>query len=113
MLKILEAMGVLCKNVGAWLYQMSDYDDYFLPQNSYYTYGDLYNTFIDLGTKWIFHQGAQKRTDRSPAFAELKLYLNSKLEWDSSLDEQELIDKFFDGYFGPASQTMQEIFDKI
>ena len=110
MLKVLKGLDAICNHFGAWLYQMSDYDDYFLPENNYYAYGDIYRTLLDMGAKWIFHQGAQKRTDRSPAFAELKLYLNSKLEWDSSLDEQELIDKFFDGYFGPASQTMQEMF---
>lgn len=113
MLKILEAMNVLCKNVGAWLYQMSDYDDYFLPQNSYYTYSDLYNTFIDLGTKWIFHQGAQKRSVKNTAFGQLKLYLNSKMMWDSSLKEEDLIDKFFDGYFGPGSASMRAYFDEL
>ena len=110
MLRILKAMDGICNHVGAWLYQMSDYDDYFLPSNNYYAYGDIYRTFIDMGAKWIFHQGAQKRTTRNTAFAQLKLYLNSKLQWDASLDEQELIDKFFDGYFGPASQTMQDFF---
>ena len=110
MMRILKATSVICNHVGAWLYQVGDYDDYFLPENNYYAYGDIYRTFIDMGAKWIFHQGAQKRTDRSPAFAELKLYLNSKLEWDSTLNEQELIDKFFDGYFGPASATMKEMF---
>ena len=113
MLKVLEAMNVLCKNVGAWLYQMSDYDDYFLAQNSYYTYGDLYNTFIDLGTKWIFHQGAQKRSVKNTAFGQLKLYLNSKMMWDSSLDEEDLIDKFFDGYFGSGSLSMRKYFNEL
>jgi len=110
MLKIFKANSVICDHIGAWLYQMSDYDDYFLPSNNYYAYSDIYETLVDMGAKWIFHQGAQKRTTRNTAFAQLKLYLNSKLQWDTSLDEQELIDKFFDGYFGPASQTMQDFF---
>ena len=35
------------------------------------------------------------------------------MQWDTSLNEQDLIDKFFDGYFGPASQTMQEFFYSV
>ena len=113
MLKILKANSVLCNHIGAWLYQMSDYDDYFLPSNNYYAYSDLYQTLIDMGAKWIFHQGAQKSTTRNTAFAQLKLYLNSKLQWDTSLDTQKLINNFFDGYYGPASATMKEFFYRV
>ncbi len=113
MLNVIDGLQAISSDYGAWLYQLSNYDDYFLPSNTFYSYGDTYRKLVDINTKWIFHQGAQIRSPKNTAFCQLKLYLNSKLAWDSSLDETQLIARFFDGYFGQASQTMKLFFDDM
>lgn len=113
MMKVLNGLDVICDEFGVWLYQMSMYDDYFLPANNYGAYANTYTVLNNMGAKWIFHQGAQINSPKNTAFEQLKLYLNSKLAWDCSLDEWELIDKFFNGYFGSAANKMRAFFDEV
>ena len=109
-MNVFKGAQAICSNFGAWLYQ-DIYNDYFLPFNSFYAYKGMYTSLYEAGAQWVFHQGQQTATDKNTAFGQLKLYLNSKLAWDTSLDTDELIQKFFDGYFGPASATMKAYFD--
>lgn len=44
-------------------------------------------------------------------FQGLKVYLDSKLQWDCSLDSNVLTDKWFDAMFGQASSVMRELYN--
>lgn len=41
----------------------------------------------------------------------LKFYLVSKLQWDCTLDEDVLMENFFNAMYGPAAKLMREFFD--
>ena len=43
----------------------------------------------------------------------MKDYICSKLAWDVNENPEELTDKFFEGYFGPAAPEMRVIFDQL
>ena len=43
-------------------------------------------------------------------FNSLKTYIESKLMWDSSLDQNELVEKFFKAMYKDAAETMYNLF---
>ena len=112
MLQILDALDVICDNFGAWLYQ-DTYQNYFIPEDNFYAYKGIYSKLAEMGCQWIFHQGKQTNTLKSTAFCELKLYMNSVMAFDTSLDSQAVIDRFFNGYFGAASTDMKKYFNEL
>lgn len=112
MLQILDALSVICDHFGAWLYQ-DTWQNYFIPEDNFYAYKGIYSKLAEMGCQWIFHQGKQTNTFKSTAFCELKLYMNSVMAFDTSLDSQAVIDRFFDGYFGAAATDMKKFFNEF
>lgn len=108
-MRTLQGWMACSDNFGAWLYQ-DYYHNYFMPYNSYRAMADMYSVLKEIGTQWIFHQGAQTQ-DKPTAFGALKLYLNAKLSWNVTLDTEELIDKFFIGQYGEGATAMRKFFD--
>lgn len=56
-----------------------------------------------------YFQQMQGSSQGSTAFHNLKMYLMSKLAWDCTLDDTELIDKWFKGVYKEAAATMKEL----
>ena len=108
-MRTLQGWMACSDNFGAWLYQ-DYYHNYFMPYNNYYAMADMYSVLVEIGTEWIFHQGAQTQ-DKPTAFGALKLYLNSKLSWNVTLDTETLIDNFFAGQYGEGATAMRKFFD--
>ena len=111
-LKVFKALTTLTDNIGAWLYQ-NVYENYYMPYNSFYGYKETYAQLKDMGCLWIFNQGGQTNTIKNTSFGDLKLYLNAELGYNTSLDTQELIDKWFKGYFGTGSADMMKYFKEV
>ena len=119
-IKVIDGLHVLCAdNLMVWLYNLyttenyNNYNDYFLPYNTFSTYAANYQKLVDEGINFIFHQGAEKTSLKNTAFGTLKAYLNSKLAWDCTLDNSKLINNFFDIYFGDAATTMRTYFNEL
>jgi len=110
--KVLSALLTLTDNVGAWLYQ-NVYENYYIPYNSFYGYQGTYEKLYDMGCLWIFNQGGQTNTIRNQTFGDLKLYLNAEFGYDVHQDTEELLDKFFNGYFGKGETYMRKYFDEV
>ena len=108
-MKTLRGWLACADNFGAWLYQ-DYYHNYFIPYNSYRAMADMYRVLKEIGTKWIFHQGAQSQ-NKPTAFGAVKLYLNAKLSWNVTLNTEELLDKFFAGQYGEGATAMRKFFD--
>lgn len=94
-------------NSGVWMYQ-TDYQDYLIPTDSF-NYQEDYKLCLDFGAKWIFDQGQQDNLNLT-GFNNLKLYLNSKLQWNVDLDVDKLISDYFKATFGPAAEVMFNYF---
>ncbi len=63
------------------------------------------------GVDYIVEQSAYNTC--TTAFSELRLYLWSKLMWDSKLDTSELIDDFIFRYYKDASDDIKAYFDEL
>ncbi len=94
-------------NSGVWMYQ-TNYEDYLIPTDTF-NYQENYKLCLNFGAKWIFDQG-QQDNQNGTGFNNLKLYLNSKLQWNVNLDVDALIKDYFSAVFGPASDVMFNYF---
>ncbi len=104
--------GSLAKDIFFWSYQVN-FSYYLTPFNSFdgmqpiYQYGKKSNATL------LFDQGQYNESGRATAWCTLKAYLSSKLAWDVNADFEQLIDNFFNVYFGPASSEMKQMFDSF
>lgn len=93
-----------------------------------YTYGTGFHCFFDVfndfgsikGSLEAYHElGVELINEQANmesamgCFEELRIYLNSKLAWDTDRNVDELIADFFANYYGAASDTMLEYFNAI
>lgn len=62
-----------------------------------------------LGFKWNFTE-IQSNYEVVSTWHNLQYYIIGQQTWDSVYDAEELINKFFDAYFGAASETMKELY---
>ncbi len=89
------------------------YDFYSMYSMIYFdnTY-NLKNVLGVAGTSaFVFNETAQPHMINP--FGELKTYLTSKLTWDNGADLNELVDDFFDDYYGVASESMWKMYDRL
>ena len=84
--------------MGMWNY------DFDVPRcaTAYYAHarGEYVKMFLQDGVRHIFHCGAPPM---------LEMYVTNRLYENPELDINELVDDFFDKYFGPASKPMKEL----
>ncbi|MBQ3506030.1 MAG: DUF4838 domain-containing protein [Clostridia bacterium] len=59
------------------------------------------------------HMYVESQTNNAmpSAWHNLKFYLISRLSWDCTLDENQLMDDYFKAVFGPGAKAMREFFD--
>ncbi len=96
-----------------WTYS-TKFTSYLFPCDTFNFYNkDAYSFFAYYDPETFFNQsqGGQKGT--TTAWHNLKLYLDSKLTWDTSLDSGVLIDKYMDAMFGAASDTMRQLYEAM
>ncbi len=70
-----------------------------------------YQFMIQSGVKMLENQSASGSKELT-AFHSLKVYLDSKLQWDCTLDSKELTRNWFDAMYGPASDVMMELYNQ-
>ena len=94
-----------------WIYSANFYY-YLAPYLNVDGMQSYYRFAKSAGAKWIFDQ-AQHDNTFATGFGNLKSYLASKLAWDAESDIAALTDKFFNGYFGPASAKMRAFYNEF
>lgn len=92
-----------------WLYS-TNFNYYMYPYNSFNSMQNNYKFALAQGGSYIYDQ-AQWNNAASTGWSVLKMWLNSKLQWNSSLDFNALLDEFFSAYYGPAAEEMRELFE--
>lgn len=74
-------------------------------------YKDAYGYFAQAGATWIFNQGQTYQYGKATTgWHNLKVYLDSKLGWNSSLKMEDLMDDWFDAMFKEAAPTMKNLY---
>lgn len=92
-----------------WTYN-ANFGGYLCHVNSTNFYNpETYQVFAQGNAKLLYNQGGWN-TYNLTAFQMLAIYLDAKLSWNSNLDMNELIDKWFDNMFREAAKDMKELF---
>ncbi len=76
--------------------------------NHFTSEGFQYYASIDDSEMFI---ESQTNNPTPSAWNNLKFYMASKLQWDCTLDEKELMDDFFNAMYGPGAKYMRQFFD--
>ena len=100
---------------------ISDYTYYWLYATNFQYYNYMYDSFnfftnetyayvANRDAQYLLIQQQHDQTGTSTAWHNLKFYLDAKLAWNSSLDQKELIDDWFNAMYKEAAPIMKELF---
>jgi len=96
-----------------YLYQSNyDFFQYFYDSFNFYT-TKTYRYLADTNPKDVYILGQGTVPCIPTAFNNLKIYLDSKLCWDTSLDTEEVMDKWFKGVYRDMGSYMKGIFTEM
>ncbi len=101
-----EGWHKISKQLFVWTYSLMVYD-YMVGTNDLYTYQSNLQFLKENGVIDIFYQGAR---DCETPFAELKIFLQSKLLWNTELDLEGLVDDFMDKYYQETSDIVKQFY---
>lgn len=96
----------------AWFYS-TNFNQYMCFFDSFSFMADIYAAAAKFDVNFIYNQGQSTLNGRSTAFHALKTYLDAKLEWNTSLNIETLIDNFFNAMYKDAAPAMKNIFYEI
>ena len=94
-----------------WLWVYGAYHTrpiYFMDSYNFHT-SDAYQAFAEAGVEFVFDENIDYSSELT-GFNALKTYIESKLMWDSSLDQDILMNKFFNAMYKDAADTMYKLF---
>ena len=106
-----EGWGKMSKRLLLWIY-MENFTNYQLPYWIFNSIQTNMQMLKDNNTFWCFNQ-SQWNNGNSSGFSRLKAYVSSRLQWDCSLDVDDLIKDFCDVYFGDASDSMLKLIEQL
>lgn len=101
----------ITKNLYAWTYSLLPMSG-LLFFDSVETMQQNYSFLIDNGCQMLLDQSDMYQQNINSGFSRVKAYIMSKLQWDITLDMNELLDDFFPNYFDEAAETMQNLFNQ-
>ncbi len=104
--------------IGFWLYDsiwgnVEGVDSALLPFDSFTGMQERYQYVQSLGAEFIFVQGQSETYGLQSGFNNLKMYINSKLAWDTSADVTTLCNQFFAAFYGDGGREMQNLYDDM
>lgn len=99
-------------NLYLWYYS-TNFFNYLAPYDCFDSFAENYRMAAQCDAYYLFDQRQKDESGAITGWSTLKDYVCSKLAWDVEQNPAELIDKFFDAYFGPAAPEMREIFDEL
>ena len=93
-----------------WTYGVN-FSNYMEPVNTFKFFNTNGYSFLASGNaEYIFNQANWNRAGLT-SFQTLKVYLDSKCLWDSSLDTEVLTEKYFEAMFGETKEIMMELWN--
>ena len=106
----MSGWGACAEDLFFWSYNVN-FSHYLTPYNSFSAMQDIYKYGAKNNVHFLFDQGQYNQDGKPTGWCMLKIYLSSKLAWNVNENMEELIDKFFNAYFGPAATSMKNMFD--
>ncbi len=103
----LDGWRKIVNNILYWGYSM--HENMFYPVNALNALQDNYKFMKSAGTIGIF-QESNHPFFSVPDWEILEGYVQAKLLWNINSNVKELVDNFMAHYYGPAAQTVKEIF---
>ncbi|WP_343701417.1 DUF4838 domain-containing protein [Chitinophaga sp.] len=105
----LAAWGKIAKHIYVWDYVVN-YFHYQSPYPSLFLAQPQVQDQVSKGANEFFIQG---NIDYGMEFAELRLYLYSRIAWNPNVDVSATINEFLKGYYGPAAPHIRQYIDLI
>lgn len=96
-------------NIFAWTYSQ-DFNQYFLPYNTFDTVQENYQLLLDNGCVSILDQTQSNSRGYMTGWNIAKAYLLSKIQWDNTQNSEDVLKHFFNQYYGSASNVMYSLF---
>lgn len=109
----LVAWSAVSKKIFTWFYSTNFKYNYLIPYDNFATMQELYKFAKTVNVEMLYDQGQAGQAGGATGFHVFKEYLTAKLEWNVSLDVNELTDRFFRNYYGEAAESMRKMYDEI
>jgi hypothetical protein len=107
----IEAWSKIADHLFIWNY-VTDFSSYMLPHPNIHTLAPDIRFFIKNNTIGLFEQG--DRSCDAGDFVRMRNWVISRLMWNPDLDENQLIDEFFTGYYGKkAAPYLRKYWDLL
>lgn len=106
----LKGWGAISDEILFWTYG-TNFNEYLTPYYSFEGFQETYQFAAEEGVRMLYAQH-QTNNANSTGWERLKGYLNYKLGWNVNYNVNELIEKFFRNYFGPAAEEMLDLFNE-
>ncbi|WP_276357745.1 DUF4838 domain-containing protein [Cohnella caldifontis] len=107
----LQAWGRICNRLYVWDY-VANFAYYVSPFPNLGVLGPNLRLFARNNVKGVFEQGSYAEGGGGE-FAELRMYVLSKLLWNPQADERFLIDEFLAGYYGQGGLYLRKYIDAL
>ncbi len=107
----MEQWSALTNNLSIWTYDFYT-QKYVLYLDSTDSLQTFYQAAKEYGVKYFFQESGID-THAGLPFGQLKLYLTSKLTWDTEQNAEELTLAFFKNYYKEASETMYKYYEEL
>ena len=109
--EMMKAWSTLSSKMYYWLYQ-TNYAGYLYPFDSWDSDVENLRFCYENNVDIVMLQG-QHNMACSTGFTSLKVYTDSLAAMDLSLSYQDMVNDFFQNYYGPAAASMQQFFEEL
>ncbi len=106
----IKAWSTLANELYLFVY-CTNFDNYMFPYDNYDSMQKNYQLFYDLNVKMLCDESQNGNRRGMTGFHILKNYLSCNYGWDKDANQNELIDRFFNGYFMDAAPHMLKFFN--
>lgn len=106
----LRGWSAVSGKLAIWSYAVN-FHDYLIPYDNFGVMASNYKVFEDFGVEYLYDQGSSGTT--IDTFNEMRVYVQSRLMWDNSLNTQALIKDFINNFYKDAAPMVQEYYDIV
>ncbi|MBP5639672.1 MAG: DUF4838 domain-containing protein [Victivallales bacterium] len=101
--KDIEEWSAIAPNLFIWNY-VTNFSNYLIPHPNYRNLANDIRFFVKHNAIGLFEQG--DRGSSVGDFVRLRQWVIAHLQWNPDLDEKKLVNKFLEGYYGPAGKHL-------
>lgn len=107
---VLQRWSVVADNIHYWNYG-TNFRELLVPLDTYqYSTSEMMSFWCNQSDRFWFTQFQDNSKSPNSVFQGLKVYIDSQMAWDTSLEQMELTERWMKGMFKEAAPKMMEIF---